>query len=172
MHDISRKISHAKHRISKNEISPVIIIPTLRVYIWRAHKKRHKSRGWQTKRLFPVLLKDNRQERSDALLFRSNISCYYLYFAIRVSTCLYVEQSREKEGERGISVGSRVILLRVESREVSEFSGKTDGGDEQLVWAFSASWTPRFRLLMRASWCNVFARIKFWMMKCNDRDEG
>lgn len=114
MHDISRKISHAKHRISKNEISPVIIIPTLRVYIWRAHKKRHKSRGIQTKRLFPVLLKDNRQERSDALLFRSNISCYYLYFAIRVSTCLYVEQSREKEGERGISVGSRVILLRVE----------------------------------------------------------
>lgn len=97
----SRKISQiSKYQISRNEISLVIIIPTLRVYICRAHKKRHKSRGWQTKRLSPYYWETIVRNRATPsyTLFRSNISCYYLYFAM-VCTRLRA-QSREKEGER------------------------------------------------------------------------
>lgn len=161
----SRKISQiSKYQISRNEISLVIIIPTLRVYICRAHKKRHKSRGWQTKRLSPYYWETIVRNRATPsyTLFRSNISCYYLYFAM-VCTRLRA-QSREKEGERrGISVGSRAILSERDSRGLWIF-GEDRWRCRTTCLSFlrfpNSSFSFSFSLLMRGSWCNVFAKIR------------
>lgn len=86
------------------------------------------------KETVPVLLRDNRQEQSDALLHV--ISFEYLVLLLIFRDGLYASPCTEsrKRGEKG---GEFPLALArfspSETREVSEFLGKTDGGVEQLV---------------------------------------
>lgn len=159
----SRKISQiSKYQISRNEISLVIIIPALRVYICRAHKKRHKSRGWQTKRLSPYYWETIVRNRATPSYFVriSRAITYISRWFVRVS----VHRVEKKRGKgRGISVGSRAILSERDSRGLWIF-GEDRWRCRTTCLSFlrfpNSSFSFSFSLLMRGSWGNVFAKIR------------
>lgn len=162
----------------RNEISLVIIIPTLRVYICRAHKKRHKSRGWQTKRLSPCYWKTIVR---DAIRPSSTSVISFEYF-IRAVANTYISRVEERKGGEfpfALSLSLSPWFSRFER-------GLWIFGEDRWRWRTTCLSSLRFlncRSLPLMRECNVFARsvyddkivdMKWWngMIETRERERG